>query len=262
MSSSGIGILAILFSRVEVKRACLVVTIYTSQSAFDTAAFAASITPGYHSFGASHPSKSSSIHLSRVVPKRSTMSARSHCHLAIYSGRNLPQLFSSSSGVASFSFSSRSRSMFSYPVSTTGRTIRISSNNRSFSSCPTPSKTSGHNSTEAFHAERLLSGQLSHRTPSKSNARRERDADILVTMRLVVDRLCCFDASWLSFFETRRDEDDPKATATSRCWRAFAARATGRLVNAHAFGETEKTTREVACTVQGMTLRSGNRCSW
>ena len=169
--------------------ACLVVTMNTSQLAESSAAMHASATPGYTRLGASHPSMSAAIQSSLILPYPATISPRSQPHRSMRPGMSPPQSAMMSSTVWIFSRSARASRVFSNPVSTTGRTSLSSSSTRPFSASAGPN-TSGHRSTPCFQPLMLLSGSLSHTTPSKSRAKTTSapvPADAEASARAIVD---------------------------------------------------------------------------
>ena len=169
--------------------ACLVVTMNTSQWVDSSAAMHASATPGYTRLGASHPLRSAAIQSSLILPYPATISPRSQFHRSMRPGMSPPQSAMMSSAVWIFSRSALASRVFSNPVSTTGRTRFSPSSTRPCSALAGPN-TSGHRSNPCFQPLMLLSGSLSHTTPSKSSAKTTSapvPADAEASARAIVD---------------------------------------------------------------------------
>mmetsp|Transcript_4950 Transcript_4950/g.17364 ORF Transcript_4950/g.17364 Transcript_4950/m.17364 type:complete len:210 (-) Transcript_4950:297-926(-) len=123
--SSGKSIPAISFKIRTTNRACFVVTMYTRTSRLSKAFCRELATEGYRLFFLIQESSSSASHLSLVLPKAVTSSSLSTLHSTMSSGMISPQPSRISFTLAFLSSSALDKSMFSYPVSTMGRTALV-----------------------------------------------------------------------------------------------------------------------------------------
>mmetsp|Transcript_2033 Transcript_2033/g.7261 ORF Transcript_2033/g.7261 Transcript_2033/m.7261 type:complete len:255 (+) Transcript_2033:802-1566(+) len=196
-SSSGIFTPPISTKIASANRACFVVTIVTFASLLSVQNLNASGTSSYSAFGCNQDLKSVRIQSSRILPNSNTIVFRSNCHFCISFSLNIGQSFKidSTSYPSRFSRSALAKIVFSYPVSTTGRTARsLSKTSSFFSFARSHSNNSGHNSTPCFHADSEDSPTESQTTPSKSSANNVEVEDAAETS------IVCF------FFFTDEDE--------------------------------------------------------
>mmetsp|Transcript_99137 Transcript_99137/g.285101 ORF Transcript_99137/g.285101 Transcript_99137/m.285101 type:complete len:241 (+) Transcript_99137:276-998(+) len=162
------------FNNAAQKRFCFVVITKTSAPPRIIACMT-SVTPSYALFRPNHPTWSAAIHRSRTSPYSRIISLGSRPHsctrmLRISSHEGRMELISESSVPDSAKI--RMSTVFSQPVSTTGRTFRIGAKN---GSAEDPKSNSGQRSLACRHAASELSSTESPITPSKSKQRTSDD---------------------------------------------------------------------------------------